>query len=104
MPPRDVRSVPDEDVLDIIEDDELEFPVPPTTARPATGDRPSSTFDDGLADEDLGDHEGELGHTGHKKIPTWQDAVAILIDANMAARTNSPDRGHRGRRGGSRGR
>jgi hypothetical protein len=47
----------------------------------------------------------EAGHTGHKKIPTWQDAVGILIDANMTSRANSPDRGgHRGRRGGGRGR
>lgn len=29
----------------------------------------------------------------HKKIPTWEDAVRILIDANMAARASQPDRG-----------
>ena len=27
---------------------------------------------------------------GHKKIPTWQEAVGILIDANMAARGQQP--------------
>jgi hypothetical protein len=69
---------------------------------------------DELDIELAGDVEGDMedadhveGHTGHKKIPTWQEAVGLLIDANMAARSSSPDRGHgghRGRRGGRGGR
>ena len=34
-----------------------------------------------------------VGVPAHKKIPTWEDAVRILIDANMAARAHQPDRG-----------
>jgi hypothetical protein len=37
----------------------------------------------------------------HKKIPTWDEAVNILIDANMANRGPDRDRGYgrgRGRR------
>jgi hypothetical protein len=50
---------------------------------------------------DEGDEDG-AGHA-HKKIPTWQDAVGTLIDANIAARERQPDRGGRGsRRGGGR--
>jgi hypothetical protein len=108
LPPRDV-SPPDEDLLVVSDDDDLEFPVPPTTGRPSSGEYPASgarqteAFDDSLGGDELSEGEGEMGHAGHKKIPTWQDAVAILIDANMAARASSPDRGHRGRRGGGHG-
>jgi hypothetical protein len=56
---------------------------------------------------DVGD-EQEAGLPTHRKIPTWQDAVGVLIDANMASRANSPDRdrdrGDRGRGRGGRGR
>jgi hypothetical protein len=48
-------------------------------------------------DDEAEDREG--GYPVHKKIPTWEDAVGILIDANMAARANSPDRHRRGRGG-----
>jgi hypothetical protein len=37
----------------------------------------------------------------HKKIPTWDEAVGTLIDANMANRGSDRDRGYgrgRGRR------
>jgi hypothetical protein len=35
--------------------------------------------------------ESHGGVPTHKKIPTWDEAVGILIDANMATRANSPD-------------
>jgi hypothetical protein len=51
------------------------------------------------------DEPGESGSPSHKKIPTWEEAVNMLIDANMASRANNPDRGDRGRgRGRGRGR
>jgi ribonuclease E len=58
--------------------------------------------DDDLLDvTDEGD-EGEGGDVPtHKKIPTWDEAVGILIDANMANRGPDRDRGRgrgRGRR------
>lgn len=62
-------------------------------------------------DEDLqaaaidDDENGEGGAPTHKKIPTWEEAVNLLIDANMATRASNPDRGDRGRgRGRGRGR
>jgi hypothetical protein len=48
----------------------------------------------------LGDeHDDEQGGNvpTHKKIPTWEEAVNILIDANMATRTNSDRDRDRGR-------
>jgi hypothetical protein len=55
----------------------------------------------GMDDDDSGDG----GSPTHKRIPTWEEAVNMLIDANMASRANSPDRGDRGRgRGRGRGR
>jgi hypothetical protein len=51
------------------------------------------------------DDSADGGSPSHKKIPTWEEAVNLLIDTNMAARANSPDRGDRGRgRGRGRGR
>jgi ribonuclease E len=83
-------------------------------SRPPRGQRhaqrPKSPADD-EPDEDLqavgmdDDDSGDGGSPSHKKIPTWEEAVNLLIDANMASRANSPDRGDRGRgRGRGRGR
>jgi hypothetical protein len=55
------------------------------------------------ADDPETDEEASAGHPTHKKIPTWDEAVGILIEANMTARANSPER-DRGRNGGGRGR
>jgi hypothetical protein len=52
-----------------------------------------------LDDLDEGDEDVVGGSPTHKQIPTWEDAVGLLIDANMASRQNNPDRGRgRGRR------
>src|SRR4029453_7004205 len=91
---REVRLPPAEDLLEVPDEDDRDFLPPPASARP------SAPIDDDLELEDEPDQEVAGGHAGHKKIPTWQDAVGLLIDANMATRANSPDRGHRGRRGG----
>ena len=52
-----------------------------------------------LAGEPEGDEGPASGHPTHKKIPTWEEAVGILVEANMAARADRPDR-DRGRGGG----
>jgi hypothetical protein len=50
------------------------------------------------------DEEGGEGHA-HKKIPTWQETVGVLIDGNMSMRSERPEtRGGRGRRPPHRGR
>jgi hypothetical protein len=60
--------------------------------------------DDALEHDDLGGDEEEIGgYPSHKKIPTWDEAVGVMIDANMASRASNPDR-DRGRGGGGRGR
>jgi hypothetical protein len=52
-----------------------------------------------LVGEPEGDEGAAPGHPTHKKIPTWEEAVGILVEANMAARADRPDR-DRGRGGG----
>ncbi len=45
------------------------------------------------------DEEGGEGNA-HKKIPTWNETVGVLIEGNMSMRSERPE--HRG--GGNRGR
>jgi ribonuclease E len=75
--------------------DELEYPA--RTPRPP--DMPEDESDLEVEAESEAEAGEEAGHPVHKKIPTWQEAVGILVEANMAARANSPQRGHHGRRG-----
>ena len=63
-------------------------------------------FEDDLASDldDEADSHGDL--PTHKKIPTWDEAVGMLIEANMATRGNDRDRDRgygRGRGGRGRG-
>ena len=69
--------------------------------------------DDDHDDDDhdlLADHDDEEGdsHSPHRKIPTWEETVGILITANMESRSKNPHGGggghHRGRGRGGRGR
>jgi hypothetical protein len=60
-------------------------------------------LDDELRGELDAAEESHGGVPTHKKIPTWDEAVGILIDANMAARANSPDRDRGRGRGRGRG-
>jgi hypothetical protein len=59
---------------------------------------------DEMLQAELDEDDGE-GHA-HKKIPTWQDTVGVLIDGNMSMRSERPETrgGHRGRRPPHRGR
>jgi hypothetical protein len=68
--------------------------------------REQEDFDDqeplgGLEEED---EEQGPGVPTHKKIPTWEDALAILIEANMANHAANPDRDRGRGRGYGRGR
>jgi hypothetical protein len=73
--------------------------------RNETAERTHSADDE--IDEELSAEieEADEGRGGdvptHKKIPTWDEAVSILIEANMANRGPERDRGYgrgRGRR------
>jgi len=86
------------------EDERERLERPPAQRGPA---QRAARPDDEEPDDDLRDAVEELdeGQGGdlptHKKIPTWDEAVGILIDANMANRGPDRDRGHgrgRGRR------
>jgi ribonuclease E len=77
----------------------------PSGRPPRSGAAPAPRGEPEDAELDAGDtYEEEQGGDvpTHKKIPTWEEAVNILIDANMAARGNADrDRGRgrgRGRR------
>jgi hypothetical protein len=67
------------------------------------------------ADDSLpSEKESEIGSDesraprGHRKIPSWQDAVGAIVDANLESRNNNPssgsNQGGRRRRGSGRGR
>lgn len=82
-------------------------PAPQGRNAPPAGRNVPPARASGEADDldDLGGEEGEAGVPTHRKIPTWQEAVGILIEANMAVRTNNPERDRdRGRGGRGRGR
>ena len=95
-----------------------------SAARPSSdedsAEPPSSPSDDVAADlygeedvdgahEDDGDDDAGIGKISHKAIPTWEETINVLIDANMEARARSPRGGGnprgrgRGRSGGNRG-
>ncbi|HTN76499.1 MAG TPA: hypothetical protein VL096_14670 [Pirellulaceae bacterium] len=59
--------------------------------------------DDDEEEEDDEDHA--MDHAEHRGIPTWQDAMAIVVGTNMEARAKNPAgaRGGRGRGGRGRG-
>lgn len=64
-----------------------------------------------LGDDD--DHDGHLDKNSHRAIPSWQDAIGMIVAVNMEARAKSPrgdrprgrgrGRGQQGGRGGNRG-
>lgn len=52
-----------------------------------------------LLGEDDGDDEGkgDEPHLSHKKIPSWQEAIEVVISTNMAQRSKYPSSSQRGR-------
>ncbi len=80
------------------------------TKRPPVEDDEDDSADlaipiEGDADGDE-DDEGSPARAVHKSIPSWSDAISVMVDTNMVARKNSPQRpsGQRGGRGRGRGR
>lgn len=88
--------------------------------RPAArnGRRPKKAVDEDDADEDdelaaipvEGDDEGDEDDEGsstravHKSIPSWSEAISVMVDTNMVSRKNSPGRPSSPRGGRGRGR
>lgn len=72
----------------------------------------SDEFDDRLLDGDADDAEDGTGRTtpaGHKSIPSWDEAIGMIVDTNLATRTDRrrssapQSRGQGSSRGRSRG-
>ncbi len=87
-------AVEDED-----EDEDASFASPIADefdVSPASEEEPESDEDEGRA------------RRGHRKIPSWQDAVGCIVDKNLESRRNNPssaaNQGGRRRRGSGRGR
>jgi hypothetical protein len=87
--------------VDELADDELDVDMIVGDYSPST--RAAAGRDKHESEDDL-DLDREGGHPVHKKIPTWDEAIGVLVDANMASRANHPDRPHRGRGRGRGGR
>jgi hypothetical protein len=50
------------------------------------------------ADDELeGDEKGGEAHLSHKKIPSWQEAIDVVVASNLAQRARHPGAGPRGR-------
>lgn len=59
---------------------------------------------EGPDDEDAPDDEGEQAIGKKHKIPTWQETIGLIVDANLAGRGKSSGSSQRGGRGRGRGR
>lgn len=58
--------------------------------------------DDSLPDE-ADDEENDDFRPSHRGIPTWSEAIGMIIDTNMEARARNPNPGPSSPRGRSRG-
>jgi hypothetical protein len=67
--------------------------------------REAEALDDDEHDDHDDEDHGEIDVTEHRGIPTWHEAMAIVVGANMDARAKNPQgsRGGRGRGGRGRG-
>lgn len=84
------------------------------TARDRDADDEDDEEDDDMAvtesagrgdDEDDDDDDEDLPRDSHKNIPTWAEAISVMVETNMQSRKNSPSRPSGPReRGGGRGR
>ena len=66
-------------------------------------------LDTRLGDEDDSDDEDQVGEDGssrtsHRNLPTWSDAIGILVDSNLVLHSKSPGRSSSSRGQGGRGR
>ena len=45
-------------------------------------------MDLGIDGEDAGDSTGRETPAGHKSIPSWDEAIGMIVDTNLATRTD----------------
>jgi ribonuclease E len=109
--PRSARLADrDDDEDDDLADDEEFVPAPPPrreSSRNAAprGRRPEPAPARVVADSDIDDEDEDVvDHGEHRSIPTWQDAIGIVVGTNMEARAKNPNGARAGRGRGGRGR
>jgi hypothetical protein len=66
-------------------------------------DTDSASEEDTDSTSEFADEDRSEPHIKHRKIPTWQEAISVLVDTNIKAREKSSG-GRGGSRGGRRGR
>jgi hypothetical protein len=82
------------------EDDEQDTDVDERDLEPVADKRPASAADrDSDFDDDAADDEG-AARMSHHNIPTWDEAVNLVININMEARAKSGNSHGPGNRGG----
>lgn len=62
-------------------------------------------LDDDIDLDDLHDSGAGVsrsGRAGHRNVPTWQDAVGVMVEKNLASRSKNPGGGQAQKRGGRR--
>ncbi|TVS13443.1 MAG: hypothetical protein EA424_21445, partial [Planctomycetaceae bacterium] len=60
-----------------------------------SADDPDDDHHDDVSEDDDDDLSG--ASVKHRKIPTWDEAVALVISNNMESRARNPGNGNRGR-------
>jgi hypothetical protein len=54
-------------------------------------------------DSDEDSLEGSGGQASHRNLPTWQEAIGVIVDGNLALRSKAPVKPQTPARGRSRG-
>jgi hypothetical protein len=97
-------------LAEFVDDPEMSSTGVSRPDRPPRDDRPHGDLR--RSDEDDEDEEDAAAGLSHKNIPNWEEAIGIVIETNLAARSRSPQepagrgqgRPARGGRGGRSGR
>ena len=82
---------------------------PDGTSDDSRADDKEQFLDTRLGDEGDSDDEDQVGEDGssptsHRNLPTWSDAIGILVDSNLVLHSKSPGRSSSSRGQGGRGR
>lgn len=80
---------------------EISAVEPPTAGECSAEERTPAEPDDDLGEEF---DEDRTDKDGHRAIPSWDEAIAYMVDRNMEARARKPDSGSSRSRGRGRGR
>ncbi len=86
------------------ETDSLDRAESPVTGEAEEDDFEADEIEDDVDEDVVGVREGRRREKRlHRGIPSWKEAIDVIISANMESRSKRPDRGGRGRGGRNRG-